>query len=64
VIPLSSKEPDWAAKVAVALNMIQRGYPYLQLDAEPSDVREGFTFFDTTAHKVKTWDGTTWQAHW
>ena len=55
---------DWQRMVARDLNPVVQGYPFMHLAAEPSDVLEGFTFYDTTAHKVKTWDGSSWQAHW
>jgi len=32
--------------------------------ALPGSPVEGMTAMDSTDHKLKTWDGTTWQAHW
>ena len=59
-----SNVPDWMRMVARDLNPLVQGYPYMQLDSEPTDVEEGFTFYDTTAHVGKTWDGTSWRSHW
>ena len=64
MIPRSWNLADWMVMVAGKVNPILRGYPYPRLDAEPSDVEEGYTFYDLTAHKVKTFDGTNFQAHW
>lgn len=38
--------------------------PYRLLASAPSTPAEGDTYYDTTTHKVMTWDGTNWQAHW
>lgn len=55
---------DWMRMVAKDLNPVVEGYPFMQLSSEPASPTEGFTFYDTTDHVVKTYDGTTWQAHW
>lgn len=34
------------------------------LAAAPSGPVEGESYYDTTLHKTRTWDGTTWQNHW
>lgn len=34
--------------------------PNIQLDRIP----EGFTYYDQTLKKVRTWDGSAWKDHW
>jgi hypothetical protein len=55
---------DWMRIVATKVNPVLQGFPFMQLDSEPASPTEGFTFYDTTVHKVKTWDGSVWRAHW
>lgn len=54
--------PEWRRSVAMVLNMLQDGFE--ELDAPPAEKRPGATYFDKTDNKLKTWDGTAWQAHW
>lgn len=54
----------WQAIVAQFVNPILQGYPYKMLETDPSDVDEGFTYFNTTTKKVRTFDGTAWRDHW
>ena len=64
-IPSSwSSIPDWMRMVALALNPIKEGYPFMSLDTAPGAPMAGFTYFDTTLGKVRTWDGAAWQNHW
>lgn len=52
--------PDWMRMVAAALNPIIRGYPFVQLSSDPASPEAGFTYYNTTTNKVRTWDGTIW----
>lgn len=52
---------DWVRKAADRVNPLIRGYPFPTLDSEPSDVLAGYTYFDDTLKKVRTYDGTIWQ---
>lgn len=56
--------PDWQRIVALQVNEILRGYPYLKLNADPGSPEAGFTYFNTTTGKVRTWDGAAWFAHY
>lgn len=56
--------PDWMRIVAVKVNRLLQGYPYLQLDSDPASPTESFTYYNTTSHKVRTWDGSAWNNHW
>jgi hypothetical protein len=50
--------------VALKVNPVLQGYPFMSLDTAPSSPTEGFTYYDTALNKVRTWDGSAWQAHW
>ena len=64
MIPYSlSSIPEWQRQVASEVNPILQGYPFLQLDAAPTSVDPGFTYYDTALNKVRTWDGTIWNNH-
>lgn len=56
--------PDWQRMVAQDLNPITQGYPFMQLSSDPASPTEGFTYYSTSLHKVRTWDGSAWQNHW
>lgn len=56
--------PDWQRMVAGALNRILQGYTWQHLDSDPGSPTEGFTYYNTTTHKVRTWDGSAWNNHW
>jgi hypothetical protein len=43
---------------------VSNGLHILELSSAPSSPTEGATYYDTTDHKMYTYDGTTWQAHW
>lgn len=68
--------PQWRRGVAIAINWLlgtlerrlaavegYRATPFVSLAAAPSSPVEGQTYYDTTLHKVRTWDGTAWQDH-
>ena len=55
---------DWQRIVARDVNPVLNGYPYMSLSADPSDVSAGFTYYNTTSNKVRTWDGSAWNNHW
>lgn len=56
--------PDWMRMVATDLNRVVEGYPFMSLDTAPASPTESFTYYDTTLHKVRTWDGSAWQNHY
>lgn len=37
---------------------------FTPLASAPSSPGEGWTYYDSTLHKLRVWDGTTWQACW
>lgn len=51
---------EWAKRVRLILNPIAQGYPFPFLDADPSGVGEGFTYFNTVSKTVRFYNGTTW----
>lgn len=55
---------DWMRMVALQVNPVLQGYPYMQLEADPASPTEGFTYYNRTSHKVRTFDGTIWRDHW
>jgi hypothetical protein len=65
VIPSKwSSVPDWMRIVAQEVNSRISGYPFPSFASAPSNVNAGFTYYDTTLNKVRTWDGSTFQNHW
>lgn len=56
--------PDWMRMVAVAVNPLLQGYPFMELEADPASPRRGFTYFNTTSGKVRTWNGSMWKDHY
>lgn len=58
--------PDWMRMVARDLNPVTNGYPFMQLDADPASPTAGFTYYNTTTGKVRTWDGVggAWRDHY
>ena len=56
--------PDWMRMVALKVNPMLQGYPFMSLDSAPPSPTASFTYYDTTLNKVRTWDGSTWQNHW
>lgn len=76
-VPESNNRIDWPRLVATAVNkLINRmdaeeakttdSLEQLTLSpiAEPSSPVEGQTYMDSTSHKLRTYDGTSWQDHW
>ena len=64
MIPSSwASVPDWMRIVAQEVNQRISGYPFPSFDADPADVSAGFTYFNTTTGKVRSWDGATWNNH-
>jgi hypothetical protein len=57
--------PQWVRAVALALNKIIGGYPYPFYEADPpiSGLKEGFTYWNTTTHKPRSFDGTVFVDH-
>lgn len=56
---------DWQRMVALQVNPLLQGYPYLQLGADPTSTpAAGFTYFNTSTGKVRTWDGSAWNNHY
>lgn len=55
---------EWQRLVALAVNPALQGYPFPELDTAPSDVRDGYTYFDSTLGKVRTWAGGVWNDHY
>ncbi len=70
VVPVDNRRLDWPRLVANAVNAGQNvgesrvSNPFEPLATAPSSPTEGQTYYDTALHKVRTWDGTTWQNHW
>jgi hypothetical protein len=46
------------------LSVTQSGIQLAPLDAAPAAPSEGDTYYDTSLHKLRCWDGTTWQDMW
>ena len=55
--------PDWMRIVAQEVNQRIGGYPFPSLDTAPTNVNPGYTYYDTTLNKVRTWDGAAFQNH-
>lgn len=56
--------PDWMRIVASKVNPSLQGFPFMSLDSAPASPTEGFVYYDTTLHKVRVFDGTTFQNLW
>ena len=58
--------PDWMRMVAKDLNPITEGYPYLQLASDPTNPTGGFTYYNYTTGKVRTYNGVAeaWADHY
>lgn len=55
---------DWVRRAALAINRLDepvKRYPAID---EPTNPVAGDTYFDATLGKLRTYDGTAWQAHW
>ena len=65
VIPETFQNKDWPRRVAQAVNRLLRGSTgFERLPAAPADPFEGRSYYDTTDHMARTYDGTVWQDHW
>ncbi len=77
LVPVDGKGLDWPRKVAAAatkaandIDALQTAsanrlqHPFEELAAPPPSPTEGQTYYDTTTHKVRTWNGTAWMDHW
>lgn len=78
VVPVDGKTLDWPRRVANAFAAIRRivagmisdaiteakPHPFEELSGAPASPDEGRTYYDTTLHKARTWDGSAWQDHW
>lgn len=78
VVPVDGKTLDWPRRVANAFGAIRRivagmisdaitaakPHPFEELSAAPSSPTEGQTYYDTTLHKARTWDGSAWRDYW
>jgi hypothetical protein len=77
MIPRYLSTSDWPRKVADEVNRLLvrvaalEGATAYSVDAvtftpttEPTSPTEGLTYMDSTSHKLRTYDGTTWQDHW
>jgi len=68
LVPVDGKRTDWPRLVANAVNALIKEYrvrvtnPFMQLDTAPFQPTEGQTYYDTTLHQVRVWNGTTWIA--
>lgn len=68
LVPVDGKRTDWPRLVANAVNALIKEYrvrvtnPFMQLDTAPFQPTEGQTYYDTTLHQVRVWNGTTWVA--
>jgi hypothetical protein len=70
LVPVDGKGLDWPRRVATAINSLTnrfsrgRSFPFDDLDADPASPGEGQTYYNTTTHKVRTFDGTVWYDLW
>jgi len=78
VVPVDGKTLDWPRRVANAFGAVRRvtgemvaaaiaagkAHPFDELASAPASPGEGRTYYDTTLHKARTWDGSAWQDHW
>ncbi len=51
---------EWAKRVRLTLNPIAQGYPFQQLDADPSGVDAGFVYYNVSTNTVRWYNGTVW----
>lgn len=65
--PALSPQPnqgDISRAVNHLLGRVASGYPFPMLAAAPTNVSEGYTYYDTALSKVRTWNGSAFQNHW
>lgn len=64
-IPETQTNRDWPRRVAQAVNKLLRGSQgFERLSVEPIDPIEGQSYYDTTDHMARVFDGTTWNDLW
>lgn len=64
-IPETYRNMDWPRRVAQAVNGLLNGATgFARRASAPSDPYEGQSYYDTTDHMARTWDGSAWQDHW
>jgi hypothetical protein len=64
LIPQSaSSDAEWRRKVANAVNNRINGYPFPSFEAEPPAPSPGYTYYDTTLEKVRTFAAGIWNDH-
>jgi hypothetical protein len=58
--------PDWMRIVASKVNPVLQGFPYMQLASDPNSPTAGFTYYNTTTGRVRTYDGVAaaWKDHY
>lgn len=72
LVPVDGKTLDWPRRVANAINALARNVLTLQQPkttayqptTEPTDPVEGLAYYDSGTHKLRVYDGTTWQDAW
>lgn len=65
--------PEWRRRVAVAVNWLlgplerrvkaiedKAAFPFPLLSSAPASPSEGQSYYDTTTHKARVYDGTVW----
>lgn len=52
--------PDWMRMVALKVNPMLQGYPFMSLDTDPGSPTAGFTYYNTTTNKLRCYDGSAW----
>jgi hypothetical protein len=64
-IPESGSAQDWPRKVAQAVNRLLLGAQgFERLPTAPANPFEGRSYYDTTTHKARVFDGTVWNDLW
>lgn len=64
LLGLDDRVSVMSSAVSVMSGAIENGLDFRQSEAAPSGATEGYSYYDTTTHKVRTWDGSNWQDHW
>jgi len=59
-----SSLPDWMRIVSTQVNPVLQGYPFMSLETDPADPMPGFTYYNSVAGVVRTWDGSAWNDHY
>lgn len=67
MIPSASASfPRFQQIVAREINPVLEGYPFIPLATDPASPRGGFTYYNTTTGKVRSYNGVTaaWADHY